>query len=313
MNGSALPLVPATVPSAPRRECGGCRLCCKVLAVQEIDKPRGQWCPHNTKPNAPGGCSIYDRRPAQCSDFQCLWLAVSDPEVAARSERLAETWARIFPLEERPDRIRAVFSPFLGGLRSPRTGVMHRAVALQRGSADLTRAQATIVRLLEANYAVFLNDNEKCLGAWIPHEPESVCWAVHGRIMGTAPVNSWPERKLDPRRLVTLWHPSLKGSQAEQLWDRTKATEEERARVDQATDQALAEIKGRVASGLDPLGEEVPACERCGERCRSCATGTCCNDEEDEHEDAATAEAHAEEARGLALDEFWLDDSGGEG
>jgi hypothetical protein len=53
------------------RACGDCTLCCKVMAIEELSKPPGQWCGHCQ----PGrGCRIYDDRPAECRDFNCLWL-----------------------------------------------------------------------------------------------------------------------------------------------------------------------------------------------------------------------------------------------
>lgn len=61
------------------------------MEVTELAKPVGQWCAHCT----PGkGCGIYERRPAECGDFVCQWLA--DPD---------------FPVEMRPDRVRIVFGP----------------------------------------------------------------------------------------------------------------------------------------------------------------------------------------------------------
>ena len=53
------------------RSCGDCTLCCKVMAIQEIVKPAGQWC-RDCKPGR--GCRIYDSRPAECRAFNCLWL-----------------------------------------------------------------------------------------------------------------------------------------------------------------------------------------------------------------------------------------------
>jgi hypothetical protein len=53
------------------RTCGTCTLCCKVMGIAEIQKPRGVWCAHC----APGkGCRIYDQRPEECRAFNCLWL-----------------------------------------------------------------------------------------------------------------------------------------------------------------------------------------------------------------------------------------------
>jgi uncharacterized protein len=57
------------------RECGSCSACCKLLAISaerapEVAKPAGVLCRHCTSP----GCGIYQRRPALCRDFACLWL-----------------------------------------------------------------------------------------------------------------------------------------------------------------------------------------------------------------------------------------------
>lgn len=50
------------------RTCDGCTLCCKVLAIDELDKPRGVWC-SNCNPRT--GCRIYAERPAPCRSFYC--------------------------------------------------------------------------------------------------------------------------------------------------------------------------------------------------------------------------------------------------
>jgi hypothetical protein len=62
----------STTP-ARQRQCGDCSLCCKLLGVPEIDKPRGEWCRH-CRPGS-GGCSIYDDRPPICRGYLCAWLA----------------------------------------------------------------------------------------------------------------------------------------------------------------------------------------------------------------------------------------------
>jgi hypothetical protein len=56
----------------PGRVCGSCALCCKVLRIEELDKPAGGWCSHCTP--ARDGCLIYHSRPASCRSFQCTWL-----------------------------------------------------------------------------------------------------------------------------------------------------------------------------------------------------------------------------------------------
>jgi Fe-S-cluster containining protein len=57
-------------PLVPGRDCGKCSLCCKLLPVQELNKPAGQWCVHS----APGsGCRVHHTRPDACRQFFCSW------------------------------------------------------------------------------------------------------------------------------------------------------------------------------------------------------------------------------------------------
>lgn len=57
------------------KECGTCNLCCKVVGVETIGKPAGEWCPQAV----PGrGCGVYAQRPNQCRSFECLWLAIDE-------------------------------------------------------------------------------------------------------------------------------------------------------------------------------------------------------------------------------------------
>ena len=68
------------------RRCGTCTLCCKVMTVEELSKPNGQWCPHCVKGR---GCAIYSDRPNECRRFQCgylLWPALGEHWLPARSK-----------------------------------------------------------------------------------------------------------------------------------------------------------------------------------------------------------------------------------
>lgn len=57
--------------------CGPCSLCCKLLAIPEVQSPASKWCTHAT----PGkGCGVYTERPAPCQEFTCLWLSEGMPE-----------------------------------------------------------------------------------------------------------------------------------------------------------------------------------------------------------------------------------------
>jgi hypothetical protein len=71
---SARAAAPTSSPSrdpVPGRACGSCTLCCKTVAVAELAKPIGVWCPHCHRSK---GCTIYDARPASCREFYCQWM-----------------------------------------------------------------------------------------------------------------------------------------------------------------------------------------------------------------------------------------------
>lgn len=57
----------------PDRACGDCRLCCRLLRVEDpeigFDKPQGRWCEYAYD----GGCGIYPDRPSPCRTFRCAW------------------------------------------------------------------------------------------------------------------------------------------------------------------------------------------------------------------------------------------------
>ena len=53
------------------KTCGPCTLCCKVMAVRQLEKPEGAWCGHVAKGR---GCAIYETRPSSCREFACGWL-----------------------------------------------------------------------------------------------------------------------------------------------------------------------------------------------------------------------------------------------
>lgn len=58
-------------PILKGRGCGDCTLCCKVMEIPELQKPRGLWCVHC---KAGSGCTVYSERPNVCRDFYCAYL-----------------------------------------------------------------------------------------------------------------------------------------------------------------------------------------------------------------------------------------------
>jgi hypothetical protein len=81
--------------------CGDCDLCCRLLAIEELEKPAGPTCVHHH-----GACTIYEDRPGSCRGFQCAWL---------KSQRLTPG-ARQGP-DWRPDRANLMVYSERGGLR----------------------------------------------------------------------------------------------------------------------------------------------------------------------------------------------------
>ncbi len=68
------------------RRCGACTLCCKVMTIEELRKPNGQWCSHCVTGR---GCAIYSDRPNECRRFQCGYLlspALGEHWLPARSK-----------------------------------------------------------------------------------------------------------------------------------------------------------------------------------------------------------------------------------
>lgn len=74
----------------------GCGLCCRVMRIQELDKPADVWCEHFKKGK---GCGIYASRPGSCASFKCLWLVSQD-----RSNK----WPS-WPIAMRPDKLGVIF------------------------------------------------------------------------------------------------------------------------------------------------------------------------------------------------------------
>ncbi len=53
------------------RSCDGCTLCCKVIGVQELAKPKGVWC---IQCKIATGCTIHETRPNACRAYSCRFL-----------------------------------------------------------------------------------------------------------------------------------------------------------------------------------------------------------------------------------------------
>jgi len=55
------------------RTCGSCDACCIAPEIVALNKPAGVPCAHLCKSKT-GSCTIYKKRPGECSEFTCAWL-----------------------------------------------------------------------------------------------------------------------------------------------------------------------------------------------------------------------------------------------
>jgi hypothetical protein len=69
------------------RGCKDCTLCCKLLGIAALEKPRATWCTHC---DVKAGCKIHGAHPAECKDFYCGYLTN-----AALDERWAPTRSKM--------------------------------------------------------------------------------------------------------------------------------------------------------------------------------------------------------------------------
>jgi len=57
--------------------CDNCSApCCKVLLIEELNKPRNKTCEHLCE----GRCKIYSERPEPCKSMECMYLTGQWPE-----------------------------------------------------------------------------------------------------------------------------------------------------------------------------------------------------------------------------------------
>jgi hypothetical protein len=70
----------------PRRECGDCQLCCRLLPVVALEKKGGEKCKFQKFHK---GCTVYNTRqmPPECRLWSCRWLVNDDAGELGRPDR----------------------------------------------------------------------------------------------------------------------------------------------------------------------------------------------------------------------------------
>ena len=167
------------------RQCGDCSLCCKVLGIPELNKPKDAWCP-NFAPGA--GCRIYPGRPPSCRNFICRWLG--DPSMGpewkpSHCKMVVDSKPGLFVVHADP----AVSQPWRA---EPYFSVLKRLSA--QGLQNNALGKGTIVMVIERRRTiVILPDREVDLGVISPDAriamepvktPHGLQWQP--RVMGPA-------------------------------------------------------------------------------------------------------------------------------
>lgn len=101
------------------RACGECTLCCYFLRIPETDSAEYSLCKH-----CDGGCTIYDERPAQCCNFECLWLRQPQIPEALRPDKCGV----MFELPDACATYVGHIVPGNDGFKRPEIGVLVRKI-----------------------------------------------------------------------------------------------------------------------------------------------------------------------------------------
>ena len=128
------------------RACGSCTLCCKLIAVRALSKPRDVLCRHC---KAGEGCTIYATRPDSCRTYNCRFVV--DPN-------LDEAW--------RPNEAGFIVNS------DPQRVVIH----VDRGNPDAWRREPYLSTIklwskrAPAGWPVFVVAGEQTLAVYPTHE-----------------------------------------------------------------------------------------------------------------------------------------------
>jgi hypothetical protein len=131
------------------RPCGDCRLCCKLVGIDELQKPPGRWCEHCNPKDGPG-CRIYENRPRECATFKCAYTEGLVEIPPHKSKALL--WTQSCPMEG-VERLRSygINIPVIDGV-----GVLLTCHEDKPGAARTGEVASHIERSLQRGYAVLI-------------------------------------------------------------------------------------------------------------------------------------------------------------
>jgi len=151
---------PMTDGAMPAKKCGSCSFCCKVMEIEELAKPAGEWCRHR-KPGI--GCGIYGEHPPSCQGFACQWLLEPDMPHKYRPDQTKVVLA----IDDDGDRLVAHCDPAnpLAWRRDPIRSLLRVRARASWGSG------ATVMAKVGRRLWVITPDSEVDLGEIDPRAP----------------------------------------------------------------------------------------------------------------------------------------------
>jgi len=153
------------------RKCGDCRECCIVLEIKEINKPAGVFCDKLCAK----GCGIYESRPNECRNFECLWLTGQIPKRMKPNTVHAVAWMTGIdtPEGEKMPVLRVTFN-----------NLFKRNNMVQRWVRNVSRRRVVVTGSGKTNEAIL---NGESAGTWRTGE-DTVVTVEGNQIIEVKPV-----------------------------------------------------------------------------------------------------------------------------
>jgi len=73
-------------------KCDGCTLCCKLLKIEWMNSPAGEYC-IECFPDK--GCMIYDEAPERCLEFDCAYIQMERVSINMRPDKCGVVFERL--------------------------------------------------------------------------------------------------------------------------------------------------------------------------------------------------------------------------
>lgn len=122
-----------------KKECGDCHACCVYSYVKEISKPPNVKCKYRDN----NGCTIYNKRPQECREYSCLWLAEIN-----------------VPQHLRPDKCNVIFDQAIGCS-------YYYGYEIIKDAHKNEEIQTLIGKILQAGYPVVFQTKEEGIKVFI--------------------------------------------------------------------------------------------------------------------------------------------------